>query len=913
MKKLLPIPLIFLLLGMLACSSPGKMETPAPGEWPTLTHLQKPWTRWWWMGNAVDKENITKNLEAYATAGIGGVEITPIYGVKGYEDRFLNFLSPQYMEMLAHTVSEAERLGMQVDMVLGTGWPFGGPQVEPEYAASRLAIQKYQLAAGDALAVPVEIEDKKQKGLASLLSVLAFDSLGNYNELIELVDTSGTLNWTPDDGVWTLYALFAAKTRQMVKRAAPGGAGYTLDHFSAKAFSDYVQPYDSTLNELKLRAIFNDSYEVYGADFTSDFFSKFKEYRGYDLKPLINQFVDGDSAVKNMLLTDYRETLSDLLLNEFSLNWKKWSNKNHYLTKFQAHGAPGNLIDLYASADIPECETFGSTLFNIPGLRRDSSDIRHVDPDPVMLKFSSSAAHLAGRPLVSSESFTWLADHFKVSLSQCKPELEQLFLSGINHVFFHGSTYSPVEAEWPGWKFYASVNFHPNNTIWRDGPAFFKYIARCQSILQCGRPDNEILVYWPYYDALATASPGKMFHQFGVHSINEWLHPTSFYKNLKELKQAGYSFDFISDKFIIDAVIRNGMIAVAGGRYKALVVPSCERILPETLEKLEALKKRGANIIFESMPCTAPGYFEIEEREKEVNAIASRILATGIGNGSVIEKLSSLGIKGETIVSQGLDFIRRETDAGTYYFLVNHSAESFDAFLPLQATGNSVVLFDAMTDNRGKAKTKTENGQLSVLIQLEPGETIFVGVFNEEATLSDWQYVGQKFPVVQVDGVWRVEFLDGGPALPNPFVIKDISTWETWSDATEAFSGTARYSIPFSLPEGEYDEWILDLGNVRESARVRINGNEAGTAWAIPFKLRVGKWLRAGENLLEIEVTNLAANRIRNLELSGKEWKIFYEINMVDVGYKKFDATRWKPMPSGLTRQPELIPVSILK
>src|SRR5690606_10175561 len=120
--------------------------------------------------------------------------------------------------------------------------------------------------------------------------------------------------------------------------------------------------------------------------------------------------------------------------------WTAWAHHRDAITKNQAHGSPGNLIDLYATVDIPEVETFGSSFFPIPGLRRDSADIRNVDPDPIMLKFASSAAAITGKPLVSSETFTWLTEHFKTALSQCKPEVEQAFLAGVNHVFYHGIT-----------------------------------------------------------------------------------------------------------------------------------------------------------------------------------------------------------------------------------------------------------------------------------------------------------------------------------------------------------------------------------------------------------------------------------------------------------------------------------------
>jgi hypothetical protein len=105
--------------------------------WPVIGHEQKPWTRWWWPGNAVDKKNLSRQLEQIAAAGFGGVEVTPIYGVKGAEAREVEFLSPQYMDLLKHAATEAKRLGMRLDMATGTGWPFGGPWVTPEDGDAR--------------------------------------------------------------------------------------------------------------------------------------------------------------------------------------------------------------------------------------------------------------------------------------------------------------------------------------------------------------------------------------------------------------------------------------------------------------------------------------------------------------------------------------------------------------------------------------------------------------------------------------------------------------------------------------------------------------------------------------------------------------------------------------------------------
>src|SRR3954471_4332896 len=119
-----------------------------PLGWPAIASPAKPWTRWWWLGSAVDKSNLTRLLEQYHDAGLGGVEICPIYGAKGYEDRYIDFLSPSWMQMLAHTTSEGKRLGIGVDLTTGTGWPFGGPQVTPQIASAKVVMKAYDIAAG---------------------------------------------------------------------------------------------------------------------------------------------------------------------------------------------------------------------------------------------------------------------------------------------------------------------------------------------------------------------------------------------------------------------------------------------------------------------------------------------------------------------------------------------------------------------------------------------------------------------------------------------------------------------------------------------------------------------------------------------------------------------------------------------
>ena len=171
---------------------------------------------------------MSKNLQDFAAAGFGGLHIIPIYGVKGEEAKFIPYLSPKWVEMLDFTVTEAKRLGLGIDLTLGTGWPLGGSFVTEEDAAKAFKIKK--------------------------------DAAGKY-------------------------VLDVQPTKQKVKRAAPGGEGWVLDHFSETAVKHYLGPYDSIFKKknIGVRAFYNDSYEVYGANWSNDFLKKFKILRGYDL------------------------------------------------------------------------------------------------------------------------------------------------------------------------------------------------------------------------------------------------------------------------------------------------------------------------------------------------------------------------------------------------------------------------------------------------------------------------------------------------------------------------------------------------------------------------------------------------------------------------------------------------------
>ncbi|HYO09126.1 MAG TPA: glycosyl hydrolase [Tepidisphaeraceae bacterium] len=827
---------------------PATQPTPGAGVWPAVRGEQKPWTRWWWPGNAVDKASLTQQLEQIAAAGFGGVEITPIYGIQGADHREIEFLSPKHMEVLQHAATEAKRLGMQLDMATGTGWPFGGPWVKEADADARL----------------------------------------------------------PRNG----SALESQPTGMKVKRASPGGAGLVLNPFSEGAMQRYLVPFDDAFAKFPrdlIRSQFHDSFEYMG-NFSPDLLDRFKQSRGYDLREQSAAFFgQGDADTVARVKHDYRQTL-DEAHGAYMRAWVEWCHKNGWKARNQAHGSPGNLLDLYAGSDIPETETFGSTPLPIPGYRRDERDIGRDSPQPVMARFAASAAHVTGKNLVSCETFTWLREHFKSSLAMMKPEVDQMFLCGINHVLYHGTCFSPADAAWPGWQFYASVEYAPQMPIWRDLPAFNAYVARVQAVLQSGKADNDLLIYWPVSD-LWMQAPGTEL-RLSMHKTDLLLE-SPFGQLAQRLQGRGYAFDFASDAQLATA-------AAAGKlNYRAVIVPPCQYLRPETAEALKKLAAGGVPVLYvgAAAPSDVPGFANLADRRAKL-AEATRS-AKVVAADQLEEALGAAHARREPIAERNVGFIRRAhegaAEGGHSYFFANLSDKPLDEVVKLADAASAAEMMDPLTGRSGSAPLQS-NG---VRLQLAPGESILLRTFTNPVTAERrlWQYREPAGDVVALTGTWDVNFTEGGPALPPPLKLDKLISWaDAGGEETERFSGAARYRLEFDAPPaaqaGARQEWLLDLGDVRESARVSLNGRPVGTLWSLPFRVTLdGRHLKPARNLLEVEVTNLAANRVRDLDRRGVKWRIMKEINFVNIGYRPFDASSWDVTPSGLLGPVTLTPM----
>jgi hypothetical protein len=515
-----------------------------------------------------------------------------------------------------------------------------------------------------------------------------------------------------------------------------------------------------------------------------------------------------------------------------------------------------------------------------------------------------------GRPLASSETLTWLRENFRESPAQAKPQLDRLFVAGINHIIYHGSTYSPAEAAWPGWFFYAATQLNATNPLWQDFTAMHAYVTRVQSVLQAGKPDNDVLFYWPEADGQDDAA--GLMRQQGMHE-NEWLVQSPAGRGALQMLEAGYSLDLISDEQIQALTVKAGWLVAPGGRYRLLVVPATGRMPLETLAALSKLRKAGAALRLDTLPEDVPGLGRLAERRARLR----ELLAAGDLQQAVARTADGLGappVRMESAAKQGLWFTRRARKDGFDYFLVNPRPKYFEGWLQLDTEGKHAQLLDPLTGDAGTAAVRAdEHAKPAVYLQLDSGASLIVRTFSgRPPRMAAWRYLAPRSDAPQF-GSWHLQFLSGGPELPEALSLDRLTSWTELPDARAAsFSGTARYRTEFDAPAGDADDWRLDLGEVRETARVTLNGRFLGTVWSLPANIRVGSALKPGANVLEIEVTNLPANRIRDLDVRKVDWKIMKDINLASLRYRALDASAWRPEPSGLLGPVRLVPLKLV-
>ncbi len=887
MTNLLPrLVIAFVLLSFGATLSIG-MDSAANGEL-YRSFVRPPdecriMMRWWWFGPSVTQAELERELRAMESGGIGGIEIQPVYPLslddpaRGIKN--LPFLSDEFLDALRFAAVKARDLGLRVDLTLGSGWPYGGPTIPITQAAGKLRFERAldkppQLREGETLVATIPQKDSRE----------------------------------------VLYAI-ASRTRMMVKRASAGAEGFVLDHYNRAALENHLSHVGERLfqgfGSNPPYAIFCDSLEVFGSDWTDDFLPEFQRRRGYDLKPFLPALATNIGENTEAIRHDWGLTLTELAEERFLIPLTEWAHSRKTLARVQAYGVPPVALGSQALVDLAEGE--GSQWHQFSSSR-----------------WASSANHLLGRPITSSETWTWLhSPAFAASPLDMKAEADRHFLQGVNQLVGHGWPYSPESVGKPGWSLYAAAVFNDNNPWWPVMPDVARYLQRISYMMRQGVPISDIALYLPTADARAHFALGEV-------SINRSMDRLLGPALIPALIKQGYYFDGIDDTLIERFTsVENGALRAKGGSYPIVILPGVERIPVATYRKLESFARKGGHLIAtRRLPSRAPGFLDAEAQTREIREISRRLfeqpgspghfvelVETGLG--SLLERLRppdvSLKPKNEDI-----GFVHRHTQSVEIYFLANTSNVPFEGRASFRVEGMNAAWWDPLKGRISPARVIPAGaGRTSVEVDLPPyGSKLMVFTRNPIPVNGPPPPSVSLPQPINLDADWTVHF-DG---IERTVQMNRLQSWTEIAE-TRFFSGQATYERSFSVvPEllRSGVAWVLDFGKgtpieevtqkqagmrawlnspVRDACVVYVNGQRAGSVWCPPYEVEVTPLLRLGKNAIRIQVANTAINR-----LAGSRPVDYAPLNRhFGVRFVSQDMDNLKPLPSGLLGDVRLV------
>jgi hypothetical protein len=420
-------------------------------------------------------------------------------------------------------------------------------------------------------------------------------------------------------------------------------------------------------------------------------------------------------------------------------------------------------------------------------------------------------------------------------------------------------------------------------------PALNKYIENVQTILQSNPTDSDALLYFPMEDVWHNHNGSGKLHTLELHANSrEWLKNTSFGHWAGLLQDKGFSVDYISDDLLSDLELSPSKTfkTRAGGNYKVLLIPAAHYISVETLERLAKWVKQGYPVYFlEHLPLHLNTYNQTKEAKERWEIARTALLMRVLSDPA--DQLSRLGVSVESMAAKGLSFIRKKTPKGAAYFITNLNAQFTEGSVSLKKLAGSYELWDPLTDAKSYGKKGSD-----AWLSLAPGQSVIIQPVAK--TPSVLVSVVPKVRTEIEPGNLRVQIGEKSVSIPE-------FTYYTFVDTTKADTPSARYTFDLTLSSDQIAQAkVLHLAELRDMAKVRINGKDLGMIWSLPFQLAIPEGILQEQNTVEIEVISNAANRIRKMDQQGVVWKNFYEINFVDIRYKPFDASKWAIEAGGM-------------
>jgi hypothetical protein len=821
----------------------------------------RPMMRWWWFGAAVEKPEILRELQQMKADGIGGAELAFVYPqvVDDPARGLVNepFLSSAMLENVAYAARGARTLGLRLDVTLGSGWPYGGPATTLAEAAGRLRVLELPLAPGTTSLPPFQLEEGE-----TLLSIsLVSGDPKNWQAASALQLKPGQEKNLPSSTVpRTALVFIAGHTGQTVKRAAVGAEGWVLDPFSHQAVATHLhavgEPLLKAFGATPPYAVFSDSLEAYGADWTAGLPAQFSKRRGYDLLPHLPELVSGGTPEAESIRHDWGKTLTELVDENYLTQINTWAIAHHTQFRSQTYGEPAVSLFSQRLVALPEGEG--------PQWRAFST-----------LRWATSANHLLGNKVTSAETFTWLhSPAFRATPLDMKAEVDLHFLIGVNQVIGHGWPYSPAQVGEPGWSLYAAAVFNDHNPWHTVMPEVARYIQRTSFLMRQGEPANQVALLLPTDDAWAAFSPGKV-------SVTQEMERLISPALMSAILSAGYNIDYID----ADAINKLGI------HYPVLVIPPTTRIPAQTLADIQNYRAGGGKVI-----CVGgtPGIQGAVEHVADESSL-----------GDALHKAVAPDFQLESNHDE-IGFIRRKLPGADIYFVANTSNHPVAARAAFATTHKFDQRWDAETGT-----TVPLPGPAAIPLNLAAYESA-IFVFSDTPSRSPAP-AGAEKPLADLSTDWKVTFTSTGKTISEP-VLTDWSS----DPATRFYSGEAVYERNLTLGKLPVGAVFLEVEGgtpvtqptgrkgpgmrawydppVRDAAIVTINGRRVGSLWHPPYRLPVGGFLKPGNNHIVIKVYNTAINAWAALPPHD------YQPLIAKYGdrFQMQDLDQVKPVPSGL-------------
>ena len=861
--------------------------------------------RWWWNGNRLAEKEILRELDVMQAAGIGGVEINPIAFPEGSDPvgyEALTIFEDKWLDMLQVALEGAKERGMICDMIVGSGWPFGGEFLNKEDQSQMVTIETIDLEGGQSYAfhmdelldrVDPEIHSRnkmvyKELQMARLLPKVSKDFVQGEDMMNKITEEVLTID--VPKGKYVLYYVVKLTGYMAVINGAPGASGPVLNHYSKSATEKYLNFISGIISGRignmgdYVRAMFCDSMELEGANWNDDLPNEFEMRRGYSMLPYFpfvlkkvghmgnpleeeygTKFSEEVTSMLKRVELDFYLTRIELFKERFLDTFNEWCHKNNVQSRMQAYGRGMHPLEASMEIDIPECETW---LSRAVGRAYPPTGLAGRAPT-LSNKYVASGATLAGKNVVSCEEITNTSMAFMATLENIKVAGDQSNISGVNHSILHGFNYSPPEAPFPGWVRYGTY-FSERNTWWSYFRRWSDYKARISYLLQNASPRANVAILQPLTDLWLNFGPQRdPFPQ-------KWY--PDYQNNLWEaIHQNGGGCDYVSENIIKSATFENGRMLFGDRAYETLLLPEIETMDPETARSLSAFADLGGKIVFiGKRPVKSAAFTDAETSDSAVKGMVDALLERSDGNvvvypspqGDPIQWYGilkdELGLKPYVRFTQTHKYLSQSSyklGENSMYFIANTSLYE-DIPVRAEFQEDKTLTPWIWNPERGE-RLRYPSGDANNMIDLVlPRATSLLIVFENKAEGKSYHPLELTAGGKEIRGPWSLNLhhMNGDRQELKLDALADLLDIPSAKD----FAGTVFYETTLDMDSG--DTRYIDLGQVQGISELTFNGTALGTRWYGAHVYDIGGVVKEGENRLNIKLTTISGNYVKSLK-----------------------------------------------